>query len=227
MRLLRARAHCGWLQRTAAIWVGVVLLSLGWAVSAGAGEPATSSTDVQVLDLALVDETGLARNFRSEVIGDRIAVLNFVYTTCKTACPMASAMFGQVQEQLGPRLGEEVVLVSLSIDPVTDRPARLLAAARQFHSKAGWTWLTGDKATMDRVLHGLGAVVSNAADHPTMVMIGDGISGQWVRVLGFPSPDDIMTHVERLRDARRHAAGKMAVSAVGPGAAMRREAGVE
>ena len=159
--------------------------------------------EVKVLDVGLVDQTGLLRKFKTEVIGDHIAVLNFVYTSCKTSCPMASALFEQVQERLAASLGRDVVLVSLSIDPVTDRPWRLRAAAEQFHAKPGWSWLTGDKAAMDRVLHGLGLYLSSITDHPTMVLIGDGEKGEWVRLLGFPEPDDIMTHVERLQVARR------------------------
>lgn len=168
---------------------------------------ASSSTKVKLLDLALVDQNGLTRNFRSDVIGDRVVVLNFIYTTCKTACPMASAIFGLVQERLGVRLGGDVVLVSVSIDPVTDRPARLFATARQFQAKSGWVWLTGDKPTMDQVLRGLGVAPSNVADHPTTVLIGDSRSGEWVRLMGFPTPDDIMTQVERFRLARQPVAG--------------------
>lgn len=203
-----------------ATWVGrqagllAVMILLG-AVVTEAGEPVSAATDVKLLDLALVDQQGLAKKFRTDVIGDRIAVVNFIYTSCKTSCPMASAIFGQVQERLGPLLGRDVVLVSLSIDPVTDRPARLLAAAEQFHAKPGWSWLTGDKATVDRVLRGLGVYSSNIVEHPTMVMIGDGKTGEWVRLLGFPTPDDIMAHLERVQPARQGIAGQTALSAAG------------
>ena len=188
-------------------------MAVAGAVVADAGERVPSAAEVKVMDLALMDQQGLARKFQTDVIGDRMAVLNFVYTSCKTSCPMASAVFGQVQERLGARLGQDVVLVSLSIDPVTDRPSRLLDAADLFHAKPGWSWLTGDKATVDRVLHGLGVYLSNIADHPTMVMIGDGKTGKWVRLLGFPSPDDIMTHLGRVQLARQEFAGQSALPA--------------
>lgn len=194
---------------------GVLLagLALGVALAAEAGEPLAPTTGVKVLDLGLLDQRGLTRQFRTDVIGDRIAVVNFVYTSCKTSCPMASAVFGQVQERLGDRLGQDVVLISLSLDPVTDRPDRLLATADLFHAKPGWTWLTGDKSTVDQVLHGLGVYLSNIADHPTMVMIGDGKTGKWVRLLGFPGPDDIITHLETFDVARGSAARQIALPA--------------
>lgn len=212
MNFLRSLGQSERIGLSAGLCVG---MALALALPAAAGERVSSTTDVKVLDLGLLDQRGLARKFRTDVIGDHIAVVNFVYTSCKTSCPMASAIFEQVQERLGSRLGEDVVLVSLSIDPVTDRPVRLLAAAEQFHAKPGWSWLTGDKATVDRVLHGLGVYSSNIVEHPTMVMIGDGKTGKWVRLLGFPTPDDIMAHLEPIQPARPGIAGQTALSAAG------------
>jgi len=207
MMRLNALSRTGWMGLRASV---LAVAALSGVATGKAGEPVSSATDVKVLDLALVDQQGLARKLGVEVIGDRIAVVNFIYTSCKTSCPLASAVFGQVQERLGDRLGRDVVLVSLSIDPVTDRPARLRAAAEQFHAKPGWSWLTGDKATVDRVLRGFGIYSSNIVDHPTMVMIGDGKTGEWVRLLGFLGPDDIMAHLERVQLARQNISGPMA-----------------
>lgn len=208
----------GALRRHALMGLSGVLLAGSTLVVVGAtqaGEPMARTAGVKVLDLGLLDQRGLTRQFQTDVIGDRLAVVNFVYTSCKTSCPMASAIFGQVQQRLGSRLGREVVLVSLSIDPVTDRPAKLLAAAELFQAQPGWTWLTGDKAIVDQVLHGMGVYLANIADHPTMVMIGDGKTGNWVRLLGFPSPDDIMAHLERLGQAREQTARQAALPAAG------------
>ena len=71
-------------------------------------EPAKSA-DVELLDRTLVDQDGREVKFVSDVIGDKIVVMDFVYTTCTTVCPVLTALFGQVQGQLGERLGEEVV----------------------------------------------------------------------------------------------------------------------
>lgn len=163
------------------------------------------STEVKLLDVDLVNRLGRVERFRSDVVGDRIVVMNFIYTSCKTACPMSSAIFGLVQERLGPRLNEDVRLVSLTVDPVTDRPARLQAYAQRHHAGDGWSWLTGDKPAMDRVLGGLGIETSNVADHPAVVLVGDARTGRWVRLLGFPSPDEIVAQVDRLSEARQSA----------------------
>lgn len=177
-------------------------------------DAASVLTEVKVPDAALVDQEGRTRHMVSEVIGERIVVMNFIYTSCKTACPMSSAIFGLVQERLGSRLGEDVRLVSLTVDPVTDSPARLKAFARKMEAREGWQWLTGEKPAVDRVLEGLGVPTPDVADHPTVVLVGDGRTGRWVRLFGFPSPDEIMAQVERLQQVRDSVAGESGMAAV-------------
>ena len=169
-------------------------------------EPATN-TEVDLLDLTLIDQYGTEMKFVSDVIGDRIVVMDFVYTTCTTVCPVISAVFGQMQKKLGDQLGDEVVLLSVSVDPVRDTPKRLKAYAASHNAKPGWIWLTGHKRTMDKVLDGLGAYSPNFADHPAMVLVGDGRTGEWSRFFGFPNPDRLMKQVNTLQAARNVAIG--------------------
>ena len=169
-------------------------------------EPA-KTTEVDLLDLALVDQHGNELKFVTDVIGDRIVIMDFIYTTCTTVCPVISAVFGQVQGKLGEQLGDEVLLVSVSVDPVRDTPQRLKAYAASHNAKPGWIWLTGDKRSMDKVLDGLGAYSPNFEDHPAMVLVGDGRSGQWSRFFGFPNPDRLVEQVNTLQAARTVAEG--------------------
>jgi protein SCO1/2 len=169
-------------------------------------EPAKSA-DVDLKDLTLLDQQGREVRFVSDVIGDRIVVMDFVYTSCTTVCPVLSAVFGQLQERLGDRLGDDVALVSVSVDPTRDTPERLKAYADNLNARAGWLWLTGPKTSVDEVLDGLGAYSPNFEDHPAMVLVGDGRSGQWSRFFGFPSPDRLIEQVDALQAAREQAGG--------------------
>ena len=169
-------------------------------------EPAQSA-DVDLRDRTLVDQEGRDVRFVSDVIGDRIVVVDFVYTSCTTVCPVISAVFGQVQNRLGERLGDDVVLVSVSVDPIRDTPKRLKAYSKIHKAQPGWIWLTGPKRKMDEVLDGLGAYTPNFEDHPAMVLVGDGRTGQWSRFFGFPSPDRIVQQVNALQAARDAAMG--------------------
>jgi protein SCO1/2 len=169
-------------------------------------EPAKSA-DVDLRDLMLVDQDGRQVRFVSDVIGDHIVVMDFIYTSCTTVCPVLSAVFGQMQGRLGEQLGEEVALVSVSVDPTRDTPQRLKAYAARHKAQPGWVWLTGPKTTVDEVLEGLGAYSSDFEEHPAMVLVGDGRTGEWSRFFGFPSPDRLMEQVNALQSARQRAAG--------------------
>ena len=169
-------------------------------------EPA-KPTEVDLLDLTLVNQHGKEVKFVSDVIGDNIVVMDFVYTSCTTVCPVLSAVFGQVQNKLGDQLGKDVTLVSVSVDPVRDTPQRLKAYAAKHDAEPGWIWLTGPKTTMDEVLDGLGAYSPNFENHPAMVLVGDGRTGEWSRFFGFPSPDRLVEQVNTLQAARAVAAG--------------------
>jgi protein SCO1/2 len=122
-------------------------------------------------------------------------------------CPVASATFQQLQGKLGTALGKEVVLVSISVDPLRDTPERMHEYAARYQARAGWTWLTGAKPDVDAVLRGFGAYTPNYEDHPAMVLVGD--AGGWTRFLGFPSVDQLLGRVQALRVARENK-GKVA-----------------
>jgi protein SCO1 len=160
---------------------------------------------VALVDQALLDQAGRRVRLASDVIGGRIAIVNFVYSTCTTVCPVSSATLAQVQERLGGALGRDVALVSITVDPVRDTPARLNELAGRFGARAGWTWLTGAKGGIDGVLKGFGAYTPNFEDHPVMVLVGDPASGAWTRFFGFPSVEQLLDRVDALQAARERA----------------------
>ncbi len=169
---------------------------------------ATRSIDITLSDTELVTQDGIPVKLKSDVVSDKIVVIDFIYTTCTTVCPVLSAILSQVQARLDDRLGREVVLVSISVDPTRDSPARLRSYSSKLRAREGWMWLTGDKPAVDRVLKELGAYTPNFEDHPSMVLVGDGSSGEWRRFLGFPGSEQIMAKIEEFSAGRTQAAVK-------------------
>jgi protein SCO1/2 len=173
------------------------------AMAKQSADRASESADIDLRDRTLIDQDGQEVRFVSDVIGDRIVVMDFVYTTCTTICPVLSALFTQVQGKLGDQLDGDVVMVSVSVDPVRDTPQRLRAYAAKHRAGDGWVWLTGAKPTVDDVLTGVGAYSANFEEHPPMVLVGDGRTGEWQRLFGFPNPERIMKLVNELQERRR------------------------
>jgi cytochrome oxidase Cu insertion factor (SCO1/SenC/PrrC family) len=141
--------------------------SHGAAEAPPAGAPqAETSAKVKLLDLELVDKDGAPLRFESEAVAGHIVAIDFVYTTCTTICPVLSTVMAQVQDRLDGRLGKEIRLISMSIDPNRDTPRRLSDYASKFGAGPNWIWLTGGKLEVDRVLIELGAYSADFIDHP-------------------------------------------------------------
>ena len=166
------------------------------------GEVASSPVDVKLPDLELLDQDGRAVRFGSDVVGDRVAVIDVFFTTCGLVCPILTAIFADLQDRLGDRLGREVALVSVTVDPKTDIPRRLKEYAARFDARPGWSFLTGERHAVEGVLKGIGAYSPDYTAHPTMVLVGDGRDGGWMRFYGFPSPGQLLARIDELRAAR-------------------------
>ena len=161
--------------------------------------PERQTIKVKLHDLDLIDQDGKTAKFKSEIIGNRVAVIIPFYTTCTTAYPILVFIFTRLQILLGDRLGKEVVLVTLTVDPRTDIPIRLKAFARRQKARPGWVFLTGERNNLGKVLWGTGAILSanlEEHDHIPITMVGSA-DGQWRRFHGFPTPEQLLDQVEK------------------------------
>jgi protein SCO1/2 len=161
--------------------------------------PERQTIKVKLHDLDLIDQDGSIAKFKSDIIGDRVAVIIPFYTTCTTAYPILVFIFTRLQVLLGERLGKDVVLISLTVDPRTDIPIRLKAFARRQKALPGWVFLTGERNNLGKVLWGTGAILSanlEEHDHIPITMVGSA-GGQWRRFHGFPTPEQLLDQVEK------------------------------
>lgn len=178
----------------------------GGEQSAAAAEDADSqpfmNVNVQLYDLELVTQEGKRVRFKSDVVADKLVAMTFIFTTCTTICPIYNAIFSQLQPLLGERLGKDVVMVTLTLDPTRDVVGRMKRTAQKFGAQPGWLYLTGEKPNVDQVLKGLGAYFPNFEEHPPMALVGDGKTGTWKRFNGFPSPEQVLAMIDELQAAR-------------------------
>jgi protein SCO1/2 len=152
-------------------------------------------------DARVVDQNGKPRHFYSDLVRGKVVVINFVYTTCTTICPPLGATFGKLQKSLGARLGKDVSLISISVDPATDTPERLRAWGAQFGAKPGWTLVTGDKTELDRLSNALGVDTASPANHSPMVLIVNDKAALWKRVYGLGSMATLTRNIEQMMTA--------------------------
>ena len=107
-------------------------------------------------DFTLIDQDGNPVQLSS--LRGKVVLLDFIYTSCPGPCPLLSRKFSQFQKTLGERVGREVVLLSITVDPQHDTPAVLKEYAHRYQADtAGWKFLTGSTQAIVTVAYQYGA----------------------------------------------------------------------
>ena len=143
-------------------------------------------------DVEMLDQNGNALHFYRDLIKDKTVAINFIFTNCTTICPPLAATFARVQKEMGDKVGKDVYFISISVDPLTDTPERLKAWGAKFKAGDGWTFVTGEKQEIDRLLNALGAAVSKREDHTPVMLIGNDSTGVWTRTYGLAKTSQIV-----------------------------------
>lgn len=154
--------------------------------------------DYEVPDVKLVDVQGAPVSLREDLADDAPVMLNFIFTSCTSICPVMSSTFQQVQQQLGEESGK-VRMVSISIDPEQDTPARLQAYADRYQAGPNWQMLTGTVENSIAVQRAFDAYRGDKMNHaPATYLRAGGAGSPWLRLDGFASASDIISEYRKL-----------------------------
>ncbi len=201
--------------RLTAFWLGA-LLAVQWSVTAStvgnAHDPATHAAEHgqqlaaetppprKIPDAAVVDQDGRPLSFYRDLVRGRIVAIDFIFTDCSTFCRPVTAILRAVQERLGARIGKDMMLISISVDPANDTPARLKSYAAEFGAGPGWTFVTGSEPEVDRLLAGFGVGTHGPEDHSSLTLIGNDATGSWTWTDSLAAPETIaaaLLHADR------------------------------
>jgi protein SCO1/2 len=150
----------------------------------------------KIPDVTLLDMTGAKVPLAAALGGDAPLMLNFIFTTCTSICPLMSVTFSEVQKRLGAE-GDRVRMVSISIDPEQDSPAQLSAFATKHGAGPGWQFLTGRTTDITTVQRAFDAYRGNKMSHAPSTYIRTTPTGPWVRLDGLASATDIVAEYRR------------------------------
>jgi len=137
-----------------------------------------------------------------DLIKDKVVVMNFIFTSCKTICPPMGANFVALKDQLGDRANDKLAMISISLDPSTDTPERLKAWKQNFDKNDDdkWTLLTGNKNTIDQLLKDLSVFTPLIEEHAPIIVMGSANNDEWVRTNGLASPEVLAGKVNQYLD---------------------------
>lgn len=149
-------------------------------------------------DLPVLDQNGRELRFYDDVIKDRIVVVSFFYTRCKSICPVATARLATLADELGDKLGRDIFFVSLSVDPEHDKPDVLKGYAETFHRGPGWLFLTGKLEDMRAINAKFGERMLSLSGHRNEVVLGNDRTGEWARDSAFGDLERLSFNVQSM-----------------------------
>ena len=180
--------------------VALLLLAMSGTSMPGPAQTGTPRNEQYFPDVQLTTQDGARVRFYDLIKGKTVAI-ELIYTSCRFACPLETARLAQVQRLLGDRMGRDVFFYSISIDPEHDTPAVLKAFAETFHAGPGWTFLTGQRADIERLARKLGLYSTpNPEDkdgHVPALLIGNEATGDWMRASALDNPNMTATMIAR------------------------------
>lgn len=129
----------------------------------------------------VVDHNGNSLQFFDDLIKGKVVIINFIYLTCNDICPLTTSRMAELVTRLGPAVGRDVQIYSITMDPARDRPADLKAYADAFAAPEGWLFLTGDVEQIKTIRWRLGERSRTLSEHRNDVVLGNDLTGEWSR----------------------------------------------
>jgi len=149
-------------------------------------------------DVELVNQNGQTMRLYSDLIAGKTVVIDSFFTSCVGICPIMGGTFKRIQTVLGDHMGKDLILISVSVDPETDTPARLRDYAKSMSAKPGWYFVTGKKENVEQALHKLGLLVDAKENHKAVVLIGNEPKGLWKKAFGLANSEDVVKMVQEV-----------------------------
>lgn len=151
--------------------------------------------------VSLVRDDGKTVSLPEELNDGRPVVLNFIFTTCTDICPLASQTLAQLQAKLGSDR-DRVHLVSISIDPEEDTPARLAAYARKYGAGPEWQHYTGTLAASIATQRAFAVYRGDKMTHNPVTLLRAAPGRPWLRIEGFVTADELLAELRNMLVAR-------------------------
>lgn len=142
-------------------------------------------------DVMLVNQDGKKVQFKSLIKQGKVIILDFIFGTCTTICPVLSASFVSFQSRLGPDSGK-VQLISISIDPEHDTPRVLKEYLKKFRAKPGWDFLTGSRDNINRVMTAFDAFTADKMAHKPLTFVYSPVQDRWFRIYGLTGTSELI-----------------------------------
>ncbi|MGE0918620.1 SCO family protein [Trichlorobacter lovleyi] len=150
-----------------------------------------------VPNVVLINQDGKKVRLQTLLSGNEPLILDFIYGTCTTICPVLSAGFANLQNRLAIA-GQTPRLISITIDPENDSPRVMRDYLKRYRAKPGWTFLTGSRSDIDKTMHAFNAYIPDKMSHYPLNLIRSPRDGAWIRLFGIMSSSELMEEYKQV-----------------------------
>ena len=181
-----------------AVIIALILCS-PMTCACGSDRPEYKRTVVSynVPDVTLINQEGKKVPIKSFLKQqDKVVIMDFIFGTCTTICPVLSASFVNFQNKLGAEAGK-VQLVSISIDPEHDTPKVLKAYLKRYKAKPGWDFLTGSREDIHLVSKTFTAYTADKMQHYPLTFVYSPVQDRWFRIDGLVATSELMEEYKK------------------------------
>ena len=155
------------------------------AIAAAESEPNKLDYEKQrrfFTDLNVITHDGQELRFYSDLLRNKLVVISFFYTNCPTAQPALFTSF-KLQKRLKDRLGRDIMLLSISVDPANDTVEVIREYSKKYNPQKGWLFLTGSKKNMNVINRRLGNTNHLPEGHLRQFLLGNLKTGHWMKLV--------------------------------------------
>jgi protein SCO1 len=150
-------------------------------------------------DARVFNQSGEHVHLYSDLIKGKVVLLSFFYTDCTYICNLQGEDFSKLQDELGARLGKEVFLISISMNPAGDTPQKLGSWAKAFGIKPGWTLVSGNTPEINKMIEDFtGNRPGPKEIHSSVVFLGNDRTGEWAATDGLGGTKGLVKLLDRL-----------------------------
>jgi protein SCO1/2 len=153
-------------------------------------------------DVVLRTHEGKRVRLYEDLIRDRIVTLNYMYIGCTDGtCPITTHNLTRVHKLLEGRVGRDIFMYSITLDPEFDTPEALKAYARMHGCGRGWLFLAPQPRDAEMLRRRLGYYDRNPeidalrSSHAAMLRIGNEPRQLWGTVSGIADPQTIVRSI--------------------------------
>jgi protein SCO1 len=179
---------------TGALALAAVILIAPAANSSERNTATRSIAEYTVPQVNLVRADGKNVLLSEELNDGRPVVMNFVFTTCTSICPLLSQTLAQLQTALGAER-DRVHLVSITIDPEEDTPARLTAFARKYGAGPEWNQYTGTMKAIIETARAFNVYRGDKMSHTPVTLLRKAPGKNWIRFDGFATANELLHEI--------------------------------